>query len=62
MPTKLNDSAPYLLAACKKALPELQALYESVLDDASQADEVWSVLSQVRDAIAKAEGEPCPPN
>jgi hypothetical protein len=63
MPTRMNEAAPDLLAACKKALPELQALYESVLDDATQAAEVAGVLSQVRHAIQKAEeGEPCPPN
>jgi hypothetical protein len=62
MPTRLNDAAPELLAACKKALPELQALYESVIDDVFQAAEVLLVISQVRNAICKAEGKPCPPN
>jgi hypothetical protein len=62
MPTRMNEAAPDLLAACKKALPELQALYESVIDDVFQAAEVLLVISQLRNAIRKAEGEPCPPN
>jgi hypothetical protein len=62
MPTKLNDAAPDLLAACKKALPELQTLYESVIGDVFQAAEVLLVISQVRNAIKQAEGEPCPPD
>jgi hypothetical protein len=59
---KMLSVAPDLLAACKKALPELQALYESVLDDPFQAGELANVICAVQYAIQKAEGEPCPPN
>jgi hypothetical protein len=59
---RLIAAAPDLLAACRKAEPILDQYIDDQCERGDTPTDVAIVLVEMRHAIARAEGEPCPPN